>query len=109
MNTASEIFNWVGNAIGDMAYDQVGMWEGHGRSKGMEPDLEKLAEAGVRDIAGCHADNLYEDKCLLVDLMGDRIYDATQGDNDKRNTLVGKLRCMRSGKLWDDVCNELLR
>jgi len=110
MDKANEIFNWVQNAVGDMAYDQVGMWEGHGRTKGMEPELDKLVEDGVIDIGGCHADNLYDDKWLLVDLIGDRLYDATQGDNDKRNTLVEELRTMRrKSTVWDEVCNELIR
>ena len=109
MDTANGIFNWVQNAVGDIAYDQVGMWEGHGRKRGVEPALDKLVDDGVVDIAECYADDMYEDKELLIDLMGDRLYDATQGDNKKRNALVEELRKLRSGKLWDEVCDRLLR
>jgi hypothetical protein len=107
LETAKEIANWVGNAVGDIAYDQYKMWEEYGD---FNPALKKLKEDGVTDIAGAYADILYNDPDTLGDLMGDRVCDAVGWeDTEARAKFIDELCAIHSFPAWQKACNKLRR
>ena len=50
--------------------------------------IRKAKKAGVQDIAGWLADELYNDADTVEDLLGDRLYDDTHNDKELRNAVL---------------------
>ena len=110
--TAQEIANWVGDACGDMAFDQTRMFEETGWDDTEDGLLIKAKADGCYDIAGWYADHLYSDPQLLCDLMGDRVAEGLDWRDDNYdaqfNAKVEALRKCRNDSAWDKACNLML-
>ena len=110
--TVNEIANWVENAVSDMAFDQVRMWEETGWDDTEGKLLVKAKADGCYDVAGWYADYLYDDPQTLADMMGDRISDGLDWRDDdydaQFNTKVEELRTCRSGNSWGKACDLML-
>ena len=105
MESAQTVANFVRNGVGDMTYDHVRMWRDQGCVG--EPELDKLKAKGVQDIEGCYADDMYNDKFLLADMMGDRVHDACEGDEEKMKEMYVVLRGIEVFKAWQDAVDML--
>jgi len=110
--TANEIARWAESAVGDMAYDHVDMWERTGYGDN-EDKFKAMKEDGVRDIAGCYADDMWDDPQLLCDLMADRVCEEAgwgEGSDVKFNAIVEEIRDYRKqSKAWNKACDLMLR
>lgn len=71
---ASELGNWIQDAVGDIAYEAAEFQDEETKKK-----FRKAKRNGVTDFPGWYADELYNDPDTLSDLTGDRIYDAAEG------------------------------
>lgn len=82
---AEELSDFLQDAVGDSAYDLV-------KLPGLDPDVDKkikkAKKAGVTDVAGWLADELYNDASTLEDLLGDRLYDETSGNVELRKQVL---------------------
>jgi hypothetical protein len=67
---ASDISQWLQDAVGDLAYDHFPMEPKWDRK------IRQAKKDGVTDIKGWLADEYYNDVDTLMDLVGDRIFDA---------------------------------
>lgn len=77
VEAANKIIQWVQDACGDLAHNyQVGWLDEVWQAK-----VDKAIEQGVLDVSGWLADEYYDDPDTLQDLMGDRIYDESHGDD----------------------------
>jgi len=109
METPQDVMNWVGNAISDMAYDQVKIWEESGFDDTEGKLLEEAKANGVCDISGWYADHEYDNADTLGDLMGDRVCDICGFDTPERTEFVKELRELRSDSSWQEACNRIDR
>lgn len=83
---ASEISQWIQEAVGDMAYDMDEQDISSCYGKEWRKKILKAKKNGVTDIKGWLADEFYNDPKVLQDLCGDRIFDAaTQLAGTARN------------------------
>ena len=85
---ADQLKGFLGDACGDAAYDMVNEWEQTGNAYSAKDTkvLNKAKKDGVRDLHGWFADELYNRKGLLQDLLGDNVYMYWTGpltDEDK--------------------------
>lgn len=69
---ADEIKNWLGDAVGDMAYD----YKHGGFDENWEAKIKRAERDGVQDMQGWLADEYYNDVDSIRDICGDRIHDA---------------------------------
>jgi len=67
---ANDIYQWLQDAVGDVA--DCDPW-----SEEWQKRIKKAKKDGVTDIKGWYADELYSDVDTLQDLCGDRIFDAS--------------------------------
>jgi hypothetical protein len=81
---AHQLSSYLQDACGDIAYEASRPGSGYG----YEAKIRKARKAGVRDIPGWLADELYNDADSIEDLLGDRLYDETPGDKDLRNAVL---------------------
>jgi hypothetical protein len=77
-NAASEIYNWVSNAVSDVAYSNI--IEGNGMFFDTETNdwISKKKAEGITgfNLADCYADKIWNSPSDLQDLLGDQICDA---------------------------------
>ena len=78
-SAASEISSWIQDAVSDMAYGKAEFQDEETKKK-----FTKAKRKGVTDLHGWYAEELYNDVDTLRDLTGDRIYDAAEGNMDKK-------------------------
>lgn len=103
---APKIDSWLQSAVGDIAFintmDDMFLDEEWGKR------LAKAKKDGVTDLPGWLADALYDDVDTLVDLLGDRIYDKSQGSNEKFNAICKELSIGAHGAL-KEACQTLMK
>ena len=87
---ANDIRGFVETAVGEIASDMLSPDSGF-LDEAWEKRVKKAKKNGVRDILGWLADELYNDPDTLSDLMGDRIYEATNGNADDYNRVLDVL------------------
>lgn len=107
MSKGNTVANYIRNGIGDMAYDHFKMWQDQGEVG--NDDLDKLKAAGCTDIAGAYADDMFNDKFLIADMMGDRVHDACCGNEQQMRTTYDELRTEegRQNKAWHEAIDML--
>lgn len=66
-------------AVGDIAYEAVQGGDGWG----FEGKIAKLRKAGVRDLGGALADDLFNDAGIVADITGDRLYELLTAEGWK--------------------------
>ena len=105
---ASELYNWIQDAVGDIAHDAMLYPEPDVKKK-----IAKAKRSGVSDLEGWYADELYNDSDTLSDLTGDRLYDAAEGKTLKeryRNMiLIAETMKERSHKALEKALNEHIK
>lgn len=70
--------------------------------------IKKAKKNGVQDLLGWLADELYNDAATLQDLMGDKIYDLTNGNEELQNQVLDALSS-KSHPAMKKACKELKR
>jgi hypothetical protein len=79
---AREVLQFAQDAVGDIASDMLSMSSGFLDDE-WKRRIAAARQSGVPDLTGWLADELYNDPDTMSDLLGDRIYDATGGDEAK--------------------------
>lgn len=87
---AEKIRSHVETAVGEIASDMLSPDSGF-LDEDWEKRIKKAKRGGVRDIQGWLGDTLYNDPDTLSDLMGDRICDFTNGNEDDYNRVLDAL------------------
>ncbi len=87
---ASEVMSYVSDAVGDMANDMLSQGSGF-LDDNWDKKIKTARRNGVRDLLGWLSDELYSDADTLSDLMGDKIYELTGGDNKLRDLVLDVL------------------
>lgn len=106
-DTPQGVLNWIENAVSDMGFEQVKMWEETGFDDSDNNMLTKAKKDGVGDIVGWYTDCLYDDATLLADLLGDRVCDICGFDTPERVKFVAELRLLRSDASWQTACTKI--
>jgi len=111
METARDIYDWVGDAMGDMAYGAYQMYEENndgGFFDEQTKHIKKLIKEGVTDIPGRLADDYYNDPDLLADLIGDKVYDASHESKEIRLRLLEELKEIGHDAM-KQACSKIIR
>ena len=104
---ARGIYQFVQDAAGDVAHETVQEWEANGSTYDDETTklLDDMKANGIRDISGAYADHIYNDKRFLSDMLGDKIYEA--GNNEEqRKAVIDDLAGIANFPAWNEVIAE---
>jgi hypothetical protein len=100
---ASKIINWCADVASDAAYSMAdGFMDDKWKRK-----INQAKKRGVRDIQGWLADEIYNDKDIMHDLIGDRVWDECGKDIELRNLVIGEIS--NCGGVFTVVAKELRR
>ena len=81
---ASELHNWLQEAVGDVAYDvhpdDIEMYYEKTIASKFKRIKKSSGESNAKDWL---ADKLYNDASCVSDLIGDRLYDSAQDDQSR--------------------------
>jgi hypothetical protein len=108
METADEIYDHISDACGDMAHDQNQMYEEGWLDIDSTEKINKLKKEGVTDIVGCLADTYYQDPNMMLDLIGDRVCDASRGDEGKMIIMLKELIKIGHGAVRE-ACGRMIK
>jgi hypothetical protein len=78
---ARNVRSHVETAVGEIAHDMLSPGSGFLDDK-WKKRVAKARKEGCQDICGWLADELYNDPDTLTDLMGDKIYEAVNGNRE---------------------------
>ena len=92
-----DVDQYVRDAVGDMASDMLSPHSGF-LDDAWSKRIKKAKKSGCRDLLGWLADELYNDPEALCDLMGDKIYEACNGDRTAMATVYDVME-QRGGRL----------
>ncbi len=87
---ARQVMSYVSEAVGDMANDMTSGSSGF-LDDNWDKKIKKARRNGVKDWVGWLADELFNDADTLSDLMGDKLYELTEGDNKLRDVVLDAL------------------
>ena len=79
-----QLSGYLQDACGEIAYDAARPGSGYDYTT----KIRKAKKAGVRDIAGWLADELYNDADNIEDLLGDRLCEETINNKELRNAVL---------------------
>lgn len=83
---ARKLQGWLQEAMGDMAEAVAGSGD-----KKWDAKIRKAKKAGVSDVQGWLADELYNDPDTLQDMLGDKLCDECGKDDALRNKVIDRL------------------
>jgi hypothetical protein len=87
---AREVRSHLETAVGEVASDMLSPGSGFLDDK-WKKRINKAKKNGCRDIMGWLADELFNDPDTISDFMGDRIYEATNGNDADYNKVLDVL------------------
>ena len=96
---AREIYQFVETACGELGYEAAEEFEKTGTywDDDAVKVMTKMKKNGVRDLGGAYGDHIYNQSGTVSDLMGDKVYDAAGGDNEKQKQILDALEKMYGG------------
>jgi len=103
-----EIIAYAETAAHECARESVREWKTTGMciDKVMLEKINALKGNGVSDMTGALADNIFNDKGFLSDMIGDQVFDAGK-DKNERLAIVSELKDMRNFDAWKEAMKEL--
>jgi len=106
--SSREIVAYAETAAHECARESVREWKATGLciDKVMLEKINALKGKGVSDMTGALADDIFNDKGFLSDMIGDQVFDAGK-DKIERLSIVSELKGMKNFEAWNEAMKEL--
>jgi hypothetical protein len=111
-SAAHDISSWLQDAVGDVAYG-CETWDdvefNFGDLHGWKKKIKEAKAWPVTDIRGWLADELYNEKDTIKDLIGDRIFDAARGSDEDKILVAKEIVELGAHDALQRACEELIK